>query len=228
MEKIVCTLIRYLFTALGATEAAAADDTVAKIASGLVALASVLWGLYEARRHAALAKKSGEGTDSGTPSAPGGGLAALLFLTLAAGAILAPLSGCASASDKPADRAVVAAPILEGAVRLAVPAILANNPELEDAFSAASQTAAAVLSSAAPTAEGFASALRAAFPKLTQADAARMGVILESAWKSAAAARANEAPEAAAARGKNAASLLAQALARGLAEGVADYRTQSR
>jgi len=55
MTKIIYTLIRYGLTATGATEAIATDDLVMKIVSGIIALGSIAWGLYEAKNHAQLA-----------------------------------------------------------------------------------------------------------------------------------------------------------------------------
>ena len=233
MDKIAFTLVRYLLTAAGATEAAASDDVVTKIAAGIVTLASVLWGLFEARHHAALAAAAPK--DSDDDSGPTGltGAAAALCLLLPA-LVLAGCAGSTNVSSDPAtsfrDGAQVAAPLLEGAVRLAVPRILAEHPELEEEFAASSSAASALIAGSAPDAAAFASALRAAFPKLAEKDAESLGIALESAWKSAAAlyksrtgrdfSLSGNSADASAQGGR----ILAEAFVRGLAEGLADAR----
>ncbi|HNX04256.1 MAG TPA: hypothetical protein PKI32_02070 [Opitutales bacterium] len=240
MDKIVFTLIRYLLTAMGASEAAASDDLVTKIASGLIAIASVAWGLFEARRHAELAGQDSTGdggpdADSGSGGSSGALAALCVLLPVAA------LAGCgtpahagSTASDPEkafTEASYVAAPLLEGALRIAVPRILENNPELAESFDSASLAASAILAGAAPDYAGCEQAVRAAFPGLSTGDAGAVCLALESAWKCAAAlyrSRTGSEPDTTALAGDSryAAGLkvLAEALARGLSEGVADYR----
>ena len=52
MQKIIFTLLRYAFTAAGATGAVASDDALMQVASGLTALIAVIMGLIQSKRHA--------------------------------------------------------------------------------------------------------------------------------------------------------------------------------
>lgn len=128
--------------------------------------------------------------------------------------------------------ASVAAPLIEGGARIAVPIILTKNPQLADDFALSTSAAATILSASTPTAEGFSAAVRAAFPGVTQAQATQIGAALESAYAAGAALFKAQTgrdlvltsiiadPEY-----KAAADSLVTALVRGVANGLADYRT---
>lgn len=127
--------------------------------------------------------------------------------------------------------ASVAAPLIEGGARIAVPMILTKNPQLADDFDLSATAAATILSASAPTAEGFSAAVRVAFPNVTQAQATQIGAALESAYAAGAALFKAQTgrnlvltsiisdPEY-----KAAADSLVTALVRGVANGLSDYR----
>lgn len=127
--------------------------------------------------------------------------------------------------------ASVAAPLIEGSARIAVPMILTKNPQLANDFALSTSAAATILATASPTAEGFSAAVRVAFPEVTQAQATQIGAALESAYASGAALFKAQTgrdlvltsiiadPEY-----KAAADSLVTALVRGVSNGLADYR----
>lgn len=127
--------------------------------------------------------------------------------------------------------ASVAAPLIEGGARIAVPMILTKNPQLVDDFALSASAAATILATSNPTAEGFSAAVRVAFPEVTQAQATQIGAALESAYASGAALFKAQTgrdlvltsiiadPEY-----KAAADALVTALVRGVSNGIADYR----
>ncbi len=127
--------------------------------------------------------------------------------------------------------ASVAAPLIEGGARIAVPMILTKNPHLVDDFALSTSAAATILATSDPTAEGFSVAVRVAFPEVTQAQATQIGAALESAYASGAALFKAQTgkdlvltsiiadPEY-----KAAADALVTALVRGVSSGLADYR----
>lgn len=145
-------------------------------------------------------------------------------------------SGCTSISATDTATAVndavsVAAPLVEGGARIAVPMILTKNPELVEEFTAINAAAATILSATDPTADGFAAAIRSAAPDLTPAQATQIGAALESAYKSAAAlfkSRTGKTLSLTELLGdtayKPAADTLAAALVSGITAGIADYR----
>ena len=130
-----------------------------------------------------------------------------------------------------ANAASVAAPLIEGGARIAVPLILTKNPHLVDDFALSASAAATILATSDPTAEGFSDAVRVAFPEVTQAQATQIGAALESAYSAGAALFKAQTgrdlvltsviadPEY-----KAAADALVTALVRGVSSGLADYR----
>lgn len=138
-------------------------------------------------------------------------------------------AGPVDAKTAMVNAASVAAPLIEGSARIAVPLILTKNPQLEGQFTVTATIASAVLS-AQPTAAGFAAALRVAFPQLEPAQAVQIGAALESAYAAGAAlyqAQTGRTLELTALIGdpqyRAAADLLVAALVRGTANGIADW-----
>ncbi|MBK8477792.1 MAG: hypothetical protein IPL39_16250 [Opitutaceae bacterium] len=160
----------------------------------------------------------------------------LLLLSLAS---LALLPACASRPAPPTvdtkaavvNAASVAAPLIEGSARIAVPLILTRNPGLADRFTLTTTAAATILSAARPTAEGFAAALRVAFPDLAQAQAVQIGAALESAYAAGAALFQAQTGRPLVLTSilqdpqyQAAADVLITSLVRGVTNGLADYR----
>lgn len=160
------------------------------------------------------------------------------FLTLLGFISIGLLPACQSprttAVDGPtavANAATVAAPLLQGSVRIAVPMVLRRNPQLAEEIGTLSAAASAILVAAAPTADSFAAALQLASPKLDAASARQFGIALESAYAAGAALlKAQTGAELkltallADPQYRAAADTLAAAFASGLSAGLADYR----
>lgn len=126
----------------------------------------------------------------------------------------------------------IASPLIRGGARIAVPMILAKNPKLVDELVTINTVAGTVLAVRTPTAEGFATAVRAAFPDIAPAQALQIGAALQSAYEAATAMYKAQTgrdlsftalisdPEY-----KADADVLISALVNGVSEGIADYRT---
>jgi hypothetical protein len=203
MTKIIYTLIRYLLTAAGASEAVLSDDAVMQAASALVTLGCTVWGLYESRRHAALATNT-DG-DSGNDSGGTGVVAALLLVF----ASLPLLGGCAATQS--ADPALLA----RKSAKYATAAYLDAHPEDAARLTALQTAMSSILGSADTDAVSLAAAIRAACPDLDPARAALVASIL---------CDARDAYAASLPAGTDLASRaadVAQALSTGLGEGIA-------
>ena len=133
MIRVTYTLIRYLLTAVGATEAVVSNDTVMQLASALVSIACAVWGVYEARQHAKLANAAGKEDDS----FPTGG-AALAVALLAALPFVALTSGCTTVTATSADGTTATTKTVDWtmvdftvqkSVKYSVAAVLNNNPK---------------------------------------------------------------------------------------------------
>lgn len=155
---------------------------------------------------------------------------------LAAIALLV-LPACTSTSTVETKTAVsnavsIATPLIRGGARIAVPMVLAKNPQILDELATINTVAGTVLAVNAPTAEGFSAAIRTAFPEIEQAQALQIGAALQSAYEAAAAMYKAQTgrdlsftalildPEY-----KTDADLLVAALVNGVSEGIADYRS---
>jgi hypothetical protein len=134
-------LIRYLLTALGATEVVVSNDTVMQLASALVSVACAIWGVLESRRHAKLAEASGKDDDS-FPT--GGAVAAVVFLFGLLPAVLLA-SGCATVSSVGGNGSVTTTKTVDWtavdytvqkSVKYSVAAVLNNNPKYATAVAA--------------------------------------------------------------------------------------------
>jgi hypothetical protein len=221
MTRIIYTLVRYILTAVGASEAVASDDVVMQIASGIVAAASVVWGLYESRHHAKLAAATGQ-PDS---TAPTGGAASLLVACALLLPVLAAGTGCSTTVASSADGSVTTTStvdwtsvdfVAQKSVQYAVKAVLDNNPKYAGSLAAVGAGLSGIVVGT-PTEASLESSIRAFAPNLDDVSVTAIAGVLKDACDLYTAKTGSAAIVPADENVKN----LVGAIAKGIADGIA-------
>jgi hypothetical protein len=186
MTKIIYTLIRYALTAAGASEAIATDDLVMQIVSGIVAVGSVAWGIFEAKQHVKLAASSGS-SDTTTASTASNAVMLIAFAMLLP--LTVAMSACSTTTSTASNGTTVTTTSVDWTVvdftvqksaKYATVAVLEKHSDYADELAAIGAGLTTIVSGA-PAEADIKTALKSLAPKLDDESATAIASVLKDA-----------------------------------------------